>query len=171
MLYRLKTRERRYYQRIVDTIRLVLPVFSDFELEPDGGNLMLQWRERDTDEVFSASQASDGFLRIVALITLLLQPTKDLPDVLILDEPELGLHPSAISIIGELTAAAATKIQVIAATQSVPLVDCFAPEDIVIVERPDRASTFRRLDPAALDEGLGPDGSPADRPACTPIAM
>ncbi len=154
VLYRLKTRERQYYQRIVDTIRLVVPVFSDFELEPDYGNLMLQWRERDTDEVFSASQASDGFLRIVALITLLLQPPNDLPDVLVLDEPELGLHPSAISIIGELTAAAATKIQVIAATQSVPLVDCFGPEDIVVVERPDRASTFRRLDPAALEEWL-----------------
>lgn len=154
VLYRLKTREHQYYHRIVDTIRLVLPVFSDFELEPDYDYLMLQWRERDTDEVFSASQASDGFLRIVALITLLLQPTRDLPDVLILDEPELGLHPAAISIVGELIAAAATKIQVITATQSVPLIDCFYPEDIVVVERPDRASTFRRLDPATLDEWL-----------------
>lgn len=154
LLYRLQARGRRYYQRIVDTIRLVLPLFSDFELEPDCGNLMLAWRERDTDEVFNASQASDGFLRIVALITLLLQPAQDLPDVLILDEPELGLHPSAINVVGELTAAVATKIQVIAATQSVSLVDCFDPEDIVVVERPDRASTFRRLDPAALDQWL-----------------
>ncbi len=154
VLYRLKTRDRQYYQRIIDTIRLVLPVFSDFELEPDCGNLMLQWHERDTDEVFSTSQASDGFLRIVALITLLLQPTKDLPDVLILDEPELGLHPSAISLIGELISAAAGKIQVIAATQSVPLVDCFGPEDIVVVERPERGSTFHRLRPAELDEWL-----------------
>ena len=154
VLYRLQARDRRYYQRIVDTVRLVLPLFSDFELEPDCGDLMLAWRERDTDEVFNASQASDGFLRIVALITLLLQPAQDLPDVLILDEPELGLHPSAINVVGGLTSAAATKIQVIAATQSVPLVDCFDPEDIVVVERPDRASTFKRLDPVALDRWL-----------------
>ena len=154
VLRRLRTRHRRYYQRIDDTIRLVLPHFSDFELEPDGGYLRLQWRELDTDEVFNASQASDGFLRIVALITLMLQPAEDLPDVLILDEPELGLHPSAISVIGELAAAVATKIQVIAATQSVALADCFGPEDIVVVERPDRSSTFRRLDPAALTEWL-----------------
>ena len=154
LLYRLRARAPRHYQRIVDTIRLVLPMFSDFELEPDSGDLMLAWRERDTDEVFNASQASDGFLRIVALITLLLQPTQDLPDVLILDEPELGLHPSAISVVGELTAAVSTKIQVITATQSVPLVDCFEPEDIVVVERPDRASTFNRLDPAELDRWL-----------------
>ncbi len=154
VLYRLQARDRRYYQRIVDTIRLVLPQFSDFELESDCGGLILAWRERDTDEVFNASQASDGFLRIVALITLLLQPTQDLPDVLILDEPELGLHPSAINVVGELIAAAAATIQVIAATQSVPLVDCFDPEDIVVVERPDRTSTFKRLDPATLDRWL-----------------
>ena len=154
VLHRLRTRAPQYYQRIVDTIRLVLPMFSDFELEPDCGDLMLAWRERDTDEVFNASQASDGFLRIVALITLLLQPAQDLPDVLILDEPELGLHPSAIDVVGGLIAAAATNIQVIAATQSVPLVDCFDPGDIVVVERPDRASTFQRLDPAALKDWL-----------------
>ena len=154
MLYRLRTREGRYYQRIVDTIRLVLPLFSDFELEPDCGGLMLAWRERDTDEVFNVSQASDGLLRIIALITLLLQPAQDLPDVLILDEPELGLHPSAINVVGGLMAAAATKIQIIAATQSVALVDCFDPEDVVVVERPDRASTFKRLDPASLKEWL-----------------
>lgn len=154
VLYRLQTRDRRYYQRIVDTIRLVLPLFSDFELEPDRGDLLLAWRERDTDEVFNVSQASDGLLRIVALITLLLQPAQDLPDVLILDEPELGLHPSAIDVVGGLIAAAATKIQIIVATQSVPLVDCFDPEDVVVVERRDRASTFRRLDPAALKEWL-----------------
>ena len=154
VLYRLQTQDRRYYQRIVDTIRLVLPLFSDFELEPDYRDLMLAWRERGTDEVFNASQASDGLLRIIALITLLLQPEQDLPDVLILDEPELGLHPSAINVIGGLLAAAAMKIQIITATQSVPLVDCFNPEDIVVVERSDRASTFKRLDPATLKEWL-----------------
>ncbi len=154
VLHRLKTHEPLYYQRIVDHIKLVLPMFSDFELEPDYGNLMLQWREIGTDEVFDASQASDGFLRIVALITLLLQPSSDLPDTLILDEPELGLHPSATDIIGNLIAAAAVKIQIIVATQSVLMVDCFDPEDIVVVERPGRASIFQRLDPQKLNEWL-----------------
>ena len=79
VLYRLQTQDRRYYQRIVDTIRLVLPLFSDFELEPDYRDLMLAWRERGTDEVFNASEASDGLLRIIALITLLLQQSKTSP--------------------------------------------------------------------------------------------
>lgn len=154
VLFRLKTQEPLYYKRIVDHIRLVLPMFDDFELEPEHGYLILQWREKDTDEVFDVSQASDGFLRMAALITLLLQRSNDLPDTLIIDEPELGLHPRASELVGNLIAATASKVQIIVATQSVLFVDCFDPEDIVVVERPDRTSTFRRLDSLELREWL-----------------
>ena len=154
VLYRLWQTDMRCYQRIVDTIRLILPFFSDFDLNPDYNNLLLGWRERNSDQVFNASQASDGMLRVVALVTLLLQPDQDLPDVLILDEPELGLHPYAINIVGGLIRAVATRIQVIVATQSMPLVDCFEPEDIVVVEREGRSSTFKRLDSEALGDWL-----------------
>ena len=128
VLLRLRENDGKCYQRIVDTIRLIVPFFSDFELEPQYDSLLLGWRERNSDQVFSVSQASDGMLRIMALVTLLLQPEQDLPDVLILDEPELGLHPYAINIVGGLIRAVSTRIQVILATQSMPLVDCFEPE-------------------------------------------
>ena len=154
VLYRLRESDRGCYQRIVDTVRLILPFFSDFVLEPDGYSLLLQWRERNSDEVFSVSQASDGMLRVLALVVLLLQPEGDLPDVMILDEPELGLHPYAITIIGGLINAAATRIQVILATQSMALIDCFEPEDVVVVEREERGSIFRRLSSEALDDWL-----------------
>ena len=154
VLLRLKEDDGRCYQRIVDTIRLILPFFSDFELEPRHDSLLLQWRERDTDQVFSVSQASDGMLRVVALVTLLLLPERDLPDVLILDEPELGLHPYAINVVGGLIRALSDKIQVIVATQSVPFVDCFDPSDIVIVDRESRSTTFRQLNEADLEEWL-----------------
>lgn len=169
LLLRLKEREGGSYLRIVDTIRLILPFFSDFELEPEHGYLLLAWRERDSDEIFDVSQASDGMLRVISLVTLLLQPADDLPDILILDEPELGLHPYAINIIGGLIRAASTKTQVIVATQSPTLVDCFEPEDVVVVEREAhgvqhedgriveyeaRATEFRRLNSDSLAEWL-----------------
>ena len=154
VLLRLKREDSRCYQRIVDTVRLVLPFFSDFELEPDDGHLLLAWRERNSDQVFDVSQASDGMLRVIALVMLLLQPEESLPDVLILDEPELGLHPYAITVIGGLIRAVSTKTQVIVATQSTAFVDCFEPADITVVEREDRRSVFRRLDTKALGEWL-----------------
>jgi len=153
-LRRLQRNESRCYQRIVDTIRLILPFFADFELETDNGRLLLSWRERNSDRVFNASQAADGMLRAMALITLLLQPERDLPDVLILDEPELGLHPYAINVIGGLIRSISTRVQVIVATQSMPLLDCFEPDDVVVVERQGRESNFRRLDGKDLEEWL-----------------
>ena len=154
VLLKLKLNDGTCYRRIVETIRLILPFFSDFELEPEAGSLLLRWREVSTDQVFSVSQASDGMLRVVTLVTLLLQPDSDLPMMLILDEPELGLHPYAINIIGGLINSASTKTQVMVATQSMALVDCFAPEDVVVVDRNGRESEFKRLAPEDLDNWL-----------------
>ncbi len=94
----------------------MLPFFEDFELEPRHNSLILCWPEQNSDLVFSAAQASDGMLRAIALVTLLLQPQEDLPDVLILDEPELGLHPYAINMVGDLIRAVFKTVQVIIAT-------------------------------------------------------
>lgn len=154
ILYRIRREDPKSYLRIVDTIRLILPFFSDFELEPEHGHLLLAWRERNNDIVFDVSQASDGMLRVVALVTLLLQPEEHLPDVVVLDEPELGLHPYAITVIGGLIRAASTKVQVIVATQSTSLVDQFDPEHVVVVERKERESTFRRLGTESLQDWL-----------------
>jgi len=153
-LMRLRQYENKNYQIIVETIRQILPFFADFEFESDYGRLLLCWREKNSDRVFNASQAADGMLRVMALVTLLLQPEKDLPDVLIIDEPELGLHPYAINILGGIIKAVARKIQVIIATQSVALLDCFEPEDIVVVERKQRETTFKRLEESHLKNWL-----------------
>ena len=154
-LYRLQRKEGKSYQRIVETLRLILPFFLDFYLEPDSRRVLLAWRETESDQIFTASQAADGMLRAIALVTLLLQPEETLPNLLILDEPELGLHPYAINIIGGLIRAVSEKTQVIVATQSPAFVDCFEPGDIVVVEREGRESVFRRLEnSAALQEWL-----------------
>lgn len=153
-LYRLQRQYPKYYARIVETIRLVLPFFAEFELKPEFDKLLLAWRERGTDRIFTAGQAADGMLRIMALVALLQQPEFDLPDVVILDEPELGLHPYAIEVLAGLIRSASKHAQVILATQSVSLVDRFAPEDIVVVNRTGRESTFQRHTEAELHSWL-----------------
>jgi len=150
VLYRMQEQERAYYRRIVETLRLVLPFFADFEFQPEYGKLLLKWRERGSDQIFGASQAGDGMLRVMALVTLLQQPEAYLPNVLILDEPELGLHPYAIEILAALIQSASEHCQVIVATQSVSLIDRFEPHDIVVVDRNGRESGFRRLNDSDL---------------------
>lgn len=153
-LYRLSREESGFYKRIVDTIRLILPFFADFEFEVEYGKILLRWRERESDRIFNSGQAADGMLRIFALIALLEQPEWDLPDVLLLDEPELGLHPYAIEVLSGIIRSASHNVQVMLATQSVSLIDRFNPEDIVVVERSGRDSVFQRLSSGALTEWL-----------------
>ena len=92
---------------------------------------------------FSPGALSDGTLRFICLAALLLQPY--LPTTILLDEPELGLHPYAIALLAELLRGAATKTQVIASTQSVSLVNQFEPDDTIVVERDEGQSVFRHL--------------------------
>ncbi|MFZ0593488.1 MAG: AAA family ATPase [Bryobacteraceae bacterium] len=153
-LYRLLREEPGFYKRIVDTIRLILPFFADFEFELEYGRVLLRWRERGSDRIFNSAQAADGMLRIFALVALLEQPEWDLPDVLLLDEPELGLHPYAIEVISGIIRSASHHVQVILATQSVSLIDRFNPEDIVVVERRGRDSCFQRLSGGDLKDWM-----------------
>jgi predicted ATPase len=149
-LYLIKSRHSDHYRNIVEVIRLAAPFFQDFQLEPSRLNpemIGLEWRERDSDAYRDAHALSDGTLRFICLATLLLQP--ELPSTILLDEPELGLHPYAIHLFADLLKTAASKTQVLVATQSVTLVDQFDPEDLLIVDRVAGASEFRR--PSAAD--------------------
>lgn len=153
-LRRLREDQPRYYTRIIETIRQIAPYFADFVLEPIGDTVLLQWREVGSDITFGPHQASDGTLRAIALVALLLQPEVDLPLLLILDEPELGLHPFAINILAGLIESVSTHTQIILATQSMTLINYFQPEQVVVVDRPERHSMFRRLDPRHLRDWL-----------------
>jgi predicted ATPase len=153
-LLRLRESEPLAYRRIVETIRQIMPFFADFVLEPDNGAVLLQWQEQGSDMVFGAHQASDGSLRAMALIALLLQPTERIPDVVILDEPELGLHPYAINVVAGLLRSLSHHKQIILATQSMTLVDYFEPEEVITVDRHGRESVFTRQDPERLKDWL-----------------
>jgi predicted ATPase len=156
-LYLLREKHHEHYRQIVNVVRLVAPFFDDFNLRPSPLNpdkIMLEWREKDSDAYFNAHSLSDGTLRFICLATLLLQPAAMRPSTLLIDEPELGLHPYAINLLAGMLQSAATKTQVIVSTQSVPLINKFAPEDLLIVDREDGQSVFKRLDSAALEVWL-----------------
>lgn len=158
VLYALKNKQKGHaYRRIVTTIRRIAPFFKDFELEPSGTSdkdIILNWSQKDSDQVFGPHQLSDGTLRAISLVTLLLQPVEYLPNVIIVDEPELGLHPAAKTIIAGLLIKASHHCQVIIATQSAALLDAFDPENVVVVERDAKTSSFKRIDPTGLKDWL-----------------
>jgi len=150
-LWYLKKKHEKEYQSIRDVVRLAAPFFDDFLLRESIKNpdeTLLEWRQKGSDYPFHPSQISDGTLRFICLATTLLQP--DPPSIILLDEPELGLHPYALTLLAGLIQKASFKAQVIVSTQSATLIDHFEPEDIVVAERQNGESTFKRLNKADL---------------------
>jgi len=155
VLYELNTNQPASYQKIITIIQQIIPFFDDFVLIDQYGKTYLRWKEIGSPVTFVATQASDGMLRAMALVTLLCLPPQRLPAVIFLDEPELGLHPSAIKTICELMHGASEYCQIFIATQDADMLNEFDPEDIVVVSREGRKSTFKRLQDEDLIEWIG----------------
>ncbi|MEN8218907.1 MAG: AAA family ATPase [Pseudomonadota bacterium] len=152
-LFNLQNHEKSVYNQIVDTIRLVAPFFDNFILKPNQNEkVRLRWKQKGSDYPLKPQHLSDGTLRFICLTTALLQPEP--PSTIIIDEPELGLHPYAIEILAELIESTSKKTQLIVSTQSPSLVDYFEPKDIIIVNRRKGASVFKRLNKRELSEWL-----------------
>ena len=154
-LLELKTNYKAKYDEIVNSIRLVMPFFDDFLLDVttnEERKVKLSWKQKGSDFPMQPYHLSDGSIRFICLATALLQPNP--PSTIVIDEPELGLHPAAIAILSELLQAAAEKTQVIVATQSPQLIDHFNIDDIIVMSREDGASTMKRLDPEAFSVWL-----------------
>ncbi len=160
-LFRIRATNPEIYARIREVVRLAAPFFDDFKLRPiptEPDSIQLEWQQKDSDYPFRVNQLSDGTLRFICLATALLQPSG--PATILFDEPELGLHPYALTLLGNLFKQTAgfrmgsANRQLIISTQSALLLNEFAPEDIIVVERANGESTFRRLDSAQLSEWL-----------------
>lgn len=155
MLMRINKMYPKYYDLIVQTIRMVVPDFHDFLIHYDTEYVQLEWLNKYyPDKPLRAHYLSDGSLRFICLATLLLMPTELQPEVIIIDEPELGLHPYAISILADLIWQASQNRQLIVATQSPLLLERFSADDIIVVDKENQYSKFRRLNPKDLDQWL-----------------
>lgn len=151
-LYRLQEKNVGSFRQIEGLIKQVAPFFNGFNLKPSALNpdeIRLEWIEVGSDKYFNAHSLSDGTIRMICLATLFLQPNP--PSTIIVDEPELGLHPFAIQLLASLVKSASEKSQVIISTQSVTLINQFTPEDVIVVDRQDQQSVFRHLSPTELE--------------------
>ena len=156
-LYFLRERHAESYDLIRRTVQSVAPFFNDFQLAPQQLNpskIKLEWNHRSSDQYFDVSSLSDGTLRFICLATLFLQPPEQRPSVIVVDEPELGLHPYAITVLATMIKAASRKTQVIVSAQSPLLLDHFEPEDVLVTERHEGATQIRRLESLPLTEWL-----------------
>ena len=156
-LYLLQERHQDSYDIVTGTVRQVAPFFEDFELNPQGLNpdkIRLEWRHAGTDAYFDAASLSDGTLRFMALATLFLQPARHRPSVILVDEPELGMHPYAITLLAALMKQASTESQVVVSTQSSLLLDHFEPEEVLVAERVDGKTQLNRLEASELEPWL-----------------
>lgn len=156
-LFRLKQHHPAAYDHIVKTIRLVAPFFGDFRLRKGVDNpdmIELEWSEFGEDEPFKAHHFSDGTLRFICLATVFLQPEEFQPETILVDEPELGLHPYAIKILASLIRSASKTKQVVISTQSVTLLNEFEPENLIVCDRKAGSSVLRRIGKDELTEWL-----------------
>ncbi len=156
-LYLLKNNFPKHYQRIVKTIRLVAPFFDNFYLRPQPDNkeqIELEWREKGQDIPFKAHHLSDGTLRFICLATVLLQPNEFQPETILIDEPELGLHPFAIHLLASMLRSTSKKRQVIVSIQSPDLLSEFDVDDIIVADRKEGWTQLERLDADSLADWL-----------------
>ncbi len=157
VLYLLREKHEWDYGFIRQTVQLAAPFFDDFALEPQGPNgdtIRLKWKHVGDDDCFDVSALSDGTLRFIALVTLMLQPKENLPSVILLDEPELGMHPAELDLFESMVSYVSKGIagaQVILATQSARLLDQFETEDVVVADRVKGATEFSCLDAKKLE--------------------
>lgn len=144
-----------YYKMIVDTIRNVVPDFHDFVIRQNSDFLSLEWFNKNNIDIpWKSHYLSDGSLRFIALAVLLLMPSEIQPQVIIIDEPEIGLHPTALNVLSGMIKRASLKRQVIISTQSAELLSQFEPDDVIVVDKKNKSSEFRRLNNADLDGWL-----------------
>lgn len=156
-LRRIREQHPASYTRILETIRLAAPFFDDFAYRKASNDdrVELEWLEkRFPDTPRSPRALSDGTLRFIALASLLLQPTELQTEIIVIDEPELGLHPYALGLLGAMLRQCSEQRQIIVSTQSAELLTDMKPEDIVVVDREDDASCFKRLDAKELGDWL-----------------
>ena len=152
-LMRMAQAHPEHYAQIEETVKQVAPFFGAFVLkEVSPGQTQLLWKDRYSDLLYYPHQLSDGTVRYICLATLLLQPAP--ASTIVIDEPELGLHPYAIRLLASLLHEAAQRAQLIVSTQASLLLDELTPEQVIVVNHHEGETLFERQNSAKLADWL-----------------
>ncbi len=141
-------------RRFNELLALFLPRFERMSTLVSGNTVQFFLHESGLSSPISAARLSDGTLRFIAILATLLNPSP--PRLVCIEEPELGLHPDALAIVGDLLVEASSRMQIVVTTHSDVLVSALTnhPDAIVACEKPNLSTTLRRLDPERLRDWL-----------------
>ncbi len=139
--------------RMVKALRQLSGDIMDFSCSVAGGRVLLFLTERGS-RLIPATRLSDGTLRYLCLLAILLHPEP--PPLVAIEEPELGLHPDLLPTLADLLVDASQRTQLVVTTHSDILVDALTekPESIVVCEKHDGQTEMRRLDRNDLEKWL-----------------
>lgn len=139
-------------RKMVEMLQKFYDEAEELSLKIYGGTVQILIREKGLIQPIPANRLSDGTLRYLFLMALLLDPTP--PPVLCIEEPEIGFHPDILPMVAEMLISASQKTQLIVTTHSDALVSALNPESVLLCDRDDRGSNLRRLDPERLKKWL-----------------
>lgn len=139
-------------RQIIEKIKKFYEVAEELTVKISGGTAQIFIREEELIQPIPATRLSDGTLRYLFLMALLLDPTP--PPLLCIEEPEIGLHPDILPTIAEMLIEASQRTQLIVTTHSDALVSALTPESVLVCERDDKGSHLNRLNPERLKKWL-----------------
>jgi predicted ATPase len=152
-LYNMRASHRDIYERIGALLEQGFADFKRLEFPVVGaGQVTLAWYERGSREPLYPNQLSEGTLRFLWLITILLATPE--PALLLLDEPEVSMHPELLKLLAALLQDASVRSQIVVATHSPDLIRWLQPEEVLIADKEDGVTRFTWADELDLDEWL-----------------
>jgi predicted ATPase len=156
-LYELKENHYGDYVRIIKRLRIIAPFFNDFYLVPNEdtpGTISLKWLESGQDIPLSPNSLSDGMLRFACVLAIFRYPKERRPDIILIDEPDLSLHPKALELLYHIINVVSEYRQIVISTQSEGMINKFKADDIIIADRTGGKTAFHRIDADELEEWL-----------------
>jgi predicted ATPase len=141
-------------RQIIENLKKFYEPVEDITTKISGGTVQIFLHEAGLNQPIPATRLSDGTLRYLCLLTLLLHPEP--PPLLCIEEPELGIHPDILPTLAELLIEASQRTQLLVTTHSDVLVSALSevPEAILVCERDEEGSHLRRLEPKSLQSWL-----------------